>query len=73
MATVLDDTHLARATYLAYGHRTDFKNYRGEPMPLFDDLGDTIQDAWRCAARAAIVAALTQADVESLRRWVDEE
>lgn len=40
----------ARIAYTAYGRKTDFKNYRGEPMPAFDDLGETIQQAWIAAA-----------------------
>lgn len=43
---------LARHAYAAYAVVTGGKNYRGEPMPAFDDLGDTIQTAWRAAAEA---------------------
>ena len=41
---------LARAAYDAYGDHTGHLNYQGLPMPIFDDLGDTIQGAWRKAA-----------------------
>jgi hypothetical protein len=43
---------LARAAYDAYGETTDHKNYAGLPMPAFDDLGDTIQAAWRASVAA---------------------
>lgn len=41
---------LAKAAYRAYGWTTDFKNFRGEPMPAWDDLGDQIRAAWIAAA-----------------------
>jgi hypothetical protein len=44
----------ARHAYHAYGEVTSFKNYQGNPMPDFDDLGETIQAAWR-AATARVV------------------
>jgi hypothetical protein len=40
----------ARIAYTAYGRKTGFKNHRGEPMPIFDELGETIQQAWIAAA-----------------------
>lgn len=40
----------ARIAYTAYGRKTAFKNYRGEPMPAFDELSETIQAAWIAAA-----------------------
>jgi hypothetical protein len=43
----LDD---AKAAYAAYGETTGHKNFRGEPMPEWDGLGDTIQRAWIAAA-----------------------
>lgn len=47
-----DPTDLAKAAYAAYGGATGHKNYRGEPMPAWDDLGPTIQTAWEVAAEA---------------------
>ena len=41
---------LARAAYARYGAVTDFKNFRGEPMPQYNDLPETIQQAWVAAA-----------------------
>lgn len=40
----------ARIAYTAYGRVTDFKNFRGEPMPAFDDLPLKIREAWEKAA-----------------------
>jgi hypothetical protein len=43
---------MAKLAYDAYGHTTGFKNFQGNPMPAWDDLGDTIQAAWVSAAGA---------------------
>lgn len=43
---------LARIAYDAYGRTTDHKNFRGEPMPEWENLGDRIQQAWVNAAAA---------------------
>lgn len=40
----------ARIAYTAYGRKTNFKNFRGEPMPMFDELPQQIKDAWIAAA-----------------------
>jgi hypothetical protein len=40
----------ARIAYTAYGRVTGFKNFRGEPMPNFDDLPEQIKEAWSKAA-----------------------
>ncbi len=47
----LDD--VARAMYAAYGETTGRKNFRGEPMPAWAELGETIQRAWLAAATVA--------------------
>jgi hypothetical protein len=43
---------LAVEAYHRYGAVTDFKNFRGDPMPKFDDLPETIQRAWEAAISA---------------------
>lgn len=43
---------LAQIAYRAYGETTDFKNFRGEPMPEWENLGDRIQSAWIAATEA---------------------
>ncbi|MFK0173428.1 hypothetical protein ACIQU5_32060 [Streptomyces sp. NPDC090306] len=48
---------LARIAYEAYGETTGHRNFRGEPMPDWTDLGDTIQQAWTNAAAAVARAA----------------
>lgn len=40
----------AKDAYQRYGAVTAFKNFRGDPMPDFEDLGDKIQQAWIAAA-----------------------
>jgi hypothetical protein len=40
----------ARIAYTAYGRKTDFKNFRGDPMPAFDELPEKIREAWTAAA-----------------------
>ena len=41
---------IAKAAYAAYGAVTDFKNFRGELMPEWENLPEKIQQAWRAAA-----------------------
>jgi hypothetical protein len=55
-----DVDHLARVGYAAYGETTGHKNYQSLPMPAFEELGETIQEAWRANA-AAIATAVLQA------------
>jgi len=45
-----DPSHLAKIAYDAYGKTTDYKNFRGEPMPKWENLGSRIQQAWINAA-----------------------
>lgn len=40
----------ARDAYMAYGAATGFKNFRGDPMPPWENLGVVIQSAWVAAA-----------------------
>lgn len=52
---------VARVTegmYQAYGKTTDFKNFRGDPMPSWDELPVPQREAWVAAAVYA-VAELT--------------
>lgn len=42
----------ARLLYSAYGHGVGFVNFRGEPMPAFDDLTPRRQQAWQQGAQA---------------------
>lgn len=42
---------IAPLAYNAYGSVTGFKNYQGQPMPSFDQLPETIKQAWERAAR----------------------
>lgn len=43
---------LAKLAYRAYGSVTGFKNFQGDPMPVWDDLPETIREAWGAAAEA---------------------
>lgn len=43
---------LAAIAYDAYGAVTDHKNYQGLPMPKFEDLPETIRQAWGAAVGA---------------------
>jgi hypothetical protein len=43
---------LAQVAYVAYGKATEFKNFRGEPMPSYADLPEKIKEAWVAAANA---------------------
>lgn len=49
-AAPLTPVEKAKRAYEAYGAVTDHKNFQGDPMPEWDNLGDTIQAAWIAAA-----------------------
>lgn len=55
--------NIARQSYGHYGAVTDFKNFRGEPMPRFDDLPANIQKAWHDAVRHAYNAGQVASQV----------
>lgn len=48
---------MAEAGYAAYAKTTDGKNFRGEPMPEFDQLPEKQREAWVNAAGAIGSAA----------------
>ena len=50
---------MAQVAYQAYGDTAEWKNYRGEPMPTWDELGERIQTCWIMATSAAINRVLT--------------
>lgn len=56
-----DPTHLARIAYDAYGKTTEYKNFRGEPMPKWENLGFKIQQAWINAAYSVAQAVANPA------------
>jgi hypothetical protein len=58
---------LGRTAYAAYGAITDFKNFRGEPMPLWDELPTTIRRAWAAAGQAAAEAMFHASKQPSVR------
>lgn len=45
-----NSTDLGPNAYAAYGRATGFRTHDGLPMPAWEALGDTIQNAWRAAA-----------------------
>jgi hypothetical protein len=55
-----DRVELAKIAYASYGKMTDFKNFRGDPMLEWDDLGEAIQGAWVAAAAAVAAGALSE-------------
>lgn len=54
-----DAATLGQLGYQAYGAATDNRTYDDRPMPTWDGLGETIQEAWTMAA-ATIAAAHEQ-------------
>lgn len=40
--------------YHAYGNRVAWKNFRGDPIPEWKDLGDEIRAGWDAAAHAVV-------------------
>lgn len=61
----------ARAAYQAYGAVTDFLNFRGDPMPRWEDLPSKIRAAWANAATGVRNRALMEA-AEKLKAWAVE-
>lgn len=55
----IGDDELARLAYDSYGETTGYKNFQGNPMPAFNDLGDTIQNAWKAAVAAVRTAVIS--------------
>ena len=51
----VNDFYMQKAedTYNHYGAAVDFKNFQGNPMPLFTDLPPAIKKAWHDATRYA--------------------
>lgn len=47
--TPLINLDAAKALYEAYTQVTDWKNFRGDPMPQFEALPDTIKTSWAAA------------------------
>lgn len=43
---------LAIAAYQAYGEEVGWKNWQGQPMPLWDELPAHIKEAWLKASEA---------------------
>jgi hypothetical protein len=43
---------IAEVAYSVYAKMTNNKNVRGDELPLFQDLGEKIQNAWIAAAEA---------------------
>jgi hypothetical protein len=66
-----DQVVMARLAYAAYGRTTDFKNYQGNPMPKWDDLGDAIQAAWVSASNAVSDYLMGPPAVDELTRPID--
>ena len=42
---------IAASAYRSYAASTGNKNFRGDPMPAFDDLSEPIKIAWQVAVR----------------------
>lgn len=42
---------IAASAYRAYAASTGNKNFRGDPMPAFDELPQPIRTAWEAAVR----------------------
>lgn len=49
-----DIIDLGQLGYMTYGRETGFRTFDGRPMPAWEDLGDTIQAAWRAAGEEII-------------------
>lgn len=53
-------TGLDQVAYAAYGQSTGGYNFRGDPMPEWEDLPPEIQAAWQAAAAAVADKVLSE-------------
>lgn len=53
-----DPHQLAKVAYAVYGDAVGQKNFRGDPLPEWDELTAPIQNAWAAAADAVQLTAL---------------
>lgn len=49
-----DEFAVARKFYQAYGSFTDWKNFQGNPMPVWEELPLRIQLAWDAVTKVAV-------------------
>ncbi len=61
----------AASAYRAYAASTGNKNFRGDPMPAWDDLPQPIRTAWEAAVRQAVscVEVTAGGKPEDEQRW----
>src|ERR1019366_9800648 len=60
----------AKVAYLRYGPVTSFKDFRGDPMPAFEALGETIQPAWCASAEPGRCPNCVHFVPEQVEQWV---
>lgn len=60
---------IASSAYMAYAASTGGKNFRGEPMPAFEDLPQPIRTAWEAAVRQAGDCIERPRGINDPRRW----
>ena len=46
--------NMAHGAYQTYGKSTNFKDFQGNPMPTWEQLPVTIQEAWRNAVLSVV-------------------
>ena len=63
----MDTIDLAKIAYAAYGGTTNHLNFRGEPMPSWENLPLKIQEAWMAAANAVSIATIVSSSPTPLR------
>lgn len=60
---------LAEVGYIAYGMHAEWKNYKGKPMPTWDELPQQhIRDKWAIAAKA--IAEASGDDLLTFEDWL---
>ncbi len=61
-----DREPVARLLYRAYGESAEWKNYRGDPMPEWDELPDAIREHWSAVADCSSALARATETVDAL-------
>jgi len=62
----------AKTAYNSYGRTTKFKNFRGDPMPAWDDLPEQIRTAWRASVGDVTRLCFREESSESKRTIVSK-
>ena len=56
---------LAKSSYEAYGDNRNWKTHDDKPMPQWDELSETIREAWRVAAESCVLNMIKRSGLDA--------